>query len=526
MRAIVVFVAVPFRPTLRSVRGSLRGSVRVFVPRESREHRLAVGDGESDASVALLHVVLHHDVAYGDPSDERPRASVIHHPHAERPRDFPVYEEVVCGGKRERRAPLERDGERREEILERVERRRGRRAAGRAVAHVLRVRRVRPLDARQPTRDLLVQPRDERPKHRGGNVRERGAAVEHRAVPLGERRGGRHLRVAEDPSFGRDDVIRRVSRVGFERRVRERGDGVRVRRKASEGDRAAAFEGSVAQRKRAVSRARRRQLYREGILAVAESHETVSLLLVNAPALARRASEHDLDVAEVAAEVDDVLHQSAAHAGTLGVVASVRARVGAGGRVASAGVAVGGVASDRGARGGRVGVEGVRARVRAARGAAIHARDVGEGAAGVDDELEPARGGAQIHVRVVVAVLLHGTVQGGGGVGVVRGGGGGVVVAEESAAAVVVGGARARGVEGPAEGAKGVGAMPARRTVGDVDVEGRRRRVRGDRERQERRGKREEDATTIHRPGAVRSREARRRPPVAVCRALPPNRSV
>ena len=99
---------------------------------------------------------------------------------------------------------------------------------------------------------------------------------------------------------------------------------------------------------------------------------------------------------------------------------------------------------------GRVGVEGCHARVRAARGAAIHARDVGEGAAGVDDELESARGGAQIHIRVVVAVLLHGTVQRGGGVGVVRRCGGGFVVAEESAAAVVVRGARAGGVEGHA----------------------------------------------------------------------------
>ena len=180
---------------------------------------------------------------------------------------------------------------------------------------------------------------------------------------------------------------------------------------------------------------------------MAQSHETVSLLLVDAPALARRAPEHDLDVAELTAEVDDVLHQSTPNAGTLGVVASVRAR---GVLAASADVAVGGVAQDGVARVGRVGVEGCHARVRAARGAAIHARDVGEGAAGVDDELEPARGGAQIHVRVVVAVLLHGTVQRGGGVGVVRRCGGGFVVAEESAAAVVVRGARAGGVEGHA----------------------------------------------------------------------------
>ena len=356
-------------------------------------------------------------------------------------------EEVVGGRERERRAPLERDSERREKIAERVERERGRRPGGRAVTHVLRVRRVRTLDASQRTQDVFVHTRDERPKHRRGNVRERGAAVEHRAVPLGERRGGRHLRVAENPSLGRDDVIRRVSRVWFEGRVRERGDGVRVRRKASERDRAAALEGTVTQRKRAVARPSRRELDREGVLAVAQSHETVSLLLVDAPALARRAPEHDLDVAELAAEVDDVLHQSTPNAGTLGVVASVRAR---GVLAASADVAVGGVAQDGSVRAGRVGVEGCHARVRAARGAAIHARDVGEGAAGVDDELESARGGAQIHIRVVVAVLLHGTVQRGGGVGVVRRCGGGFVVAEESAAAVVVRGARAGGVEGHA----------------------------------------------------------------------------
>lgn len=68
--------------------------------------------------------------------------------------------------------------------------------------------------------------------------------------------------------------------------------------------------------------------------------------------------------------------------------------------------------------------------------------------------------------------------------------------------------------------------MPERRAARGVDAVRRRRRVRSDRERQERRREREEDATMTHRSRAVQSREPRRRSPVAVCRALPPKRTI
>ena len=477
------------------------------------QHGVAVCDGEADPPRVVLRgrfeVVLNEDVARRDAADERPRVAVIHHPEAERPLRPAVREQVVARGHAQRRAAAEREREPRERLLQRRRRqRRGGIVVGPGlffVAHVARVVGVRAGDAletRSPSvavvlihADESVERRDERLEHLRRGVRERRPAVEHGPVPRreiapGGDRDGLARASASRESFERprlrlDDVVPRVRRVRHERRVRERRHRLPARRKPPEGDGAAALEASVAQREGVGGAARLGDLRRQRVGAVPEAHEPVRDLVVDPPGLPRRAPERHREVAKVPAEVDDVLHDVALDAGVFRVPAIVYARMFSVSRAPAVDARVGS-AVDGFVRRGGFGVVRRGARVSAARGAARGARDVGECAAGVDDDLERPRGDAERDVSVVVSVLAHGAVQ---RVRRVRGGGvvgGGVLLRlpEEDAAPRAVLRTRERGVElgvGEAQGARAVlrGAGGGARRAGAIGPRGGGGRTRG-----------------------------------------------